>query len=65
MTTEIQRESAQVYKFPARGRFATDGAREQSNTVAKFASARIVKAASGSGWYHDAAIEEAERTGKN
>src|ERR1700733_12500411 len=49
--------SAQIYQFPARGRFALN-ARNESQAVE---SQPLVKVAAGSGWYHEAAIQEAER----
>jgi hypothetical protein len=61
MTTSISRGSAQIYEFPPRGRFALNGREEsQVRTQAHPESQPLVKAASGSGWYHDAAIQEAE-----
>jgi len=59
MTTDISPGSARVYEFPRRGRFAArDESRERANLEAQAA----MRAAVGSGWYHDAAIaEEAER----
>jgi hypothetical protein len=58
--------SAQIYRFPPRGRFAPANERDAME-FAGAASARAVKLASGSGWYHEAAIEDAsrgERSGK-
>jgi hypothetical protein len=60
MTTSSDRASAQIYQFPARGRFAAGIAREETPAV-KLSSPHVVKAAVGSGWYHEAAIEDAER----
>ena len=61
MTTSISRGSAQIYEFPPRGRFALNG-RDQSQPRTNLESPPLVKAAAGSGWYHEAAIEEAART---
>ena len=58
MTTSISRGSAQIYEFPPRGRFALNG-RDQSQPGT---NPPLVKVAAGSGWYHEAAIEEAART---
>jgi hypothetical protein len=55
--------SAKIYQFPLRGRFAA-GQSEAGSTVLP----QGMKIASGSGWYHDAAIQDAvnaERGGKN
>jgi hypothetical protein len=68
--------SAKIYPFPARGRFAAGGqigghVSDQVDASVPAASIQLlrgVKIASGSGWYHDAAIQEAikaERAGKN
>jgi hypothetical protein len=60
MTTSISRGSAQIYEFPPRGRFALNG-RDESQPRADLESQPLVKVASGSGWYHDAAIQEADK----
>lgn len=61
MTTNISRGSAQIYAFPPRGRFA-QGAREEQQPRTSLEAQAALRAAVGSGWYHDAAIaEEAER----
>jgi hypothetical protein len=59
MTTSIAGGSAQIYEFPPRGRFALNG-RDESHLRANLEAHPLVKVASGSGWYHDAAIQEAE-----
>jgi hypothetical protein len=61
MTTSISRGSAQIYEFPPRGRFALNG-RCESQPRADLEPQPLVKMASGSGWYHDAAIQEAEHS---
>ncbi len=61
MTANFPRESAKIYKFPARGRFAADGPRaDESDSV----SSRIPRTACGSAWYHDEAIQDADRVSK-
>jgi hypothetical protein len=65
MTTNSQAESAKIYTFPARGRFARDDRRDDSNQNANLASARVSTAAIGDAWYHDEAIREDDRTRKN
>lgn len=59
MTTESQRETATIYTFPARGRFAAGGGSEGPiREIGQRAAPTVV----GSGWYHDEAIrEEQER----
>jgi hypothetical protein len=63
MTTSSDRASAQIYQFPARGRFAASTVRDE--TTAALNSPQVVKSAVGSGWYHEAAIEDAERARPN
>jgi hypothetical protein len=73
MTTNIsgspnEAGSAKIYTFPLRGRFALRDQRDDTMAGASAALPRGVKFASGSGWYHDAAIQEAakaDRAGKN
>lgn len=63
MTVNANRGSAKIYEFPARGRFAqndrveSDGAAANSMTLPR--AARLV---SGGAWYHDEAIQQAEKT---
>ena len=59
--TSIPGGSAQIYEFPARGRFALYG-RDESQPRTNVEAQPLVKVASGSGWYHDAAIQEAEHS---
>jgi hypothetical protein len=61
MTTTISSGTAQIYQFPPRGRFALS-TESQARSVE---SQPLVKVAAGSGWYHDAAIQEAERPRSN
>jgi hypothetical protein len=65
MTTSIPRGSARIYEFPLRGRFA-QGRREEQPTPINLEAQAALRAAVGSGWYHDAAIaEEAGRLSKD
>jgi Protein of unknown function (DUF2735) len=65
MTTNFPQEtpqvSAKIYQFPARARKAVDGRREQTNPALDLVSPRVSLAAVGSGWYHEAAIQESKR----
>lgn len=64
MSTSMSRESATIYTFPPRGRYAI---REQEVSAAD-ALSRGVKVSTGSGWYHEEAIRaarEAEQGRKN
>lgn len=65
MTTNVHRESAKIYTFPARGRFAAGAAQERTVTDKSWASTRVASAALGSAWYHEEAIREAELPRKN
>lgn len=60
MTDHPSRETAKIYQFPIRPRTQ----KTRSALVAKPADARTPnypRTDSGSGWYHDAAIREAEQ----
>jgi hypothetical protein len=62
MTANFPRDSATIYKFPATGRFAADGLRTDESDSAP---ARTPRTACGSAWYHDEAIQDADRVSKN
>jgi hypothetical protein len=64
MTTNIHRESAKIYQFPSRISTTVDGHRDEVKSATTLTSPRVAEAASGSGWYHDAAVKEAERARK-
>ena len=64
MTTNLDQASAQIIQFPARGRFAVAAQLVESQAVDAAAS-RVARIAIGSAWYHDEAIEQAERDRKN
>ena len=67
MSTSLSRTSATIFTFPPRGRYAI---REQDTSVpvAGVQLTHGVKFSSGSGWYHEEAIQaaiEAEQGRKN
>ena len=63
MTTNVHSGSAKIYQFPARGRFSAGALREDAKPASVPAlSPRAARAVPGSGWYHEEAILEAERT---
>lgn len=64
MITEIPRESAKIYQFPARGRATSGSHRQGAKAAADLASALGSKAISASGWYHEAAVQEAAQDHK-
>ena len=58
MTTDSQGRSARIYQFPVRS--VARVAEERSKSVMEVLAMRYPATASGSGWYHEAAIQEAE-----
>ena len=66
MSTSVSRASATIFTFPPRGRYAI---REQDTSMPATAQLPLgVKVSSGSGWYHEEAIQaarEAEQGRKN
>lgn len=64
MAMNLQQASAKVYQFPKRGRFATVGDRQDTRLAAEAAALRPPKMVVGSGWYHEAAIQEAAQAAK-
>jgi hypothetical protein len=63
MTANVNRGSAQIYEFPARGRFAQ--AERGDTTTTTNLLPRLAKVASSGAWYHDEAIQQAEQVRKN
>jgi hypothetical protein len=49
--------SAKIYTFPPRGRFALANQHEANDLAGNAQLPRGVRIASGSGWYHEAAIQ--------
>ena len=64
MSTDIQRESARIYAFPARARKSGSRVNEQPASVVELALRRLPNVDFGSGWYHEAAIEDAQKETK-
>ena len=67
MRTTVQHESAKIYTFPKRAQTKVEkysSCTDQTNSVASLPSRRVANVAVGSGWYHEAAIEEAKRDSK-
>jgi hypothetical protein len=66
MAANIQRESAIIYAFPTKAQRASGYRRDRSAMASEVAEAlRLKRTDFGSGWYHDAAIEEAAGEKKN
>ena len=64
MTETSHRESAKIYQFPPGGRASLGGRREATKPTANLIPAAVSKAAVGSSWYHEAAIEDADQARK-
>jgi hypothetical protein len=62
MNPSFHQGSAEIYQFPVGGR-ASLGIRRNDTPVVD--APRVTEAACGSGWYHEAAIEDAKRTGEH
>ena len=62
MTTSHDRGSAEIYQFPPRGRFVVAARRPKS--AAGIALSRPTTTAFSGSWYHEEAIQEAERARK-
>ena len=60
MTINTDRASAKIYEFPARGRYAIVTQRDEAKPLA-FSTAPRARVVMGGAWYHDEAIQEAER----
>jgi len=59
MTTDSPGRTARIYKFPVRT--AVHSSEQCAKPVTDISSVRYPAAASGSGWYHETAILEAEQ----
>jgi hypothetical protein len=61
MNPQVQQGSAKIYQFPVGGRASLSVRRPEAQPA--IAAPRICEA--GSSWYHEAAIEDAKRTGEH
>jgi hypothetical protein len=65
MNTSLNHGSAKIYQFPAGGRSALGGRRdEETKAVTDSASSCVSDAACSSSWYHEAAITAAMHESK-
>jgi hypothetical protein len=64
MTTSFSGESATIYEFPLRGRFAAAARGDETVRTMTPASLETVKV-TGEAWYHEAAISDADKSRKN
>jgi hypothetical protein len=65
MTTIGNRGSARLYEFPKRVPTTLDGHRSDAKPVVDANAPKLAETAFGSGWYHDEAVKESERTRKH
>ncbi|HSI41533.1 MAG TPA: DUF2735 domain-containing protein [Xanthobacteraceae bacterium] len=65
MTTSLHRPSATIYAFPKGGRASIAGNRGTDRLLRELAELNLPATSFGSGWYHDAAIQDAEPVRKN
>ena len=61
VTMVRERETAKIYVFTPRTRVTHPTVREEDRALASASSERFADAGSGSAWYHEAAIREADR----
>ena len=61
MSSDFNPGSAKIYQFPVGGRAAVTGKRDITKSIDNPVG-RIGKVPASSGWYHEAAVLEDERT---
>jgi uncharacterized protein DUF2735 len=64
LTTGLDRSSATIYQFPARGRYAAAARGIHAASMTDRVSPHVTRTVLGSAWYHDEAIR-AERAEKD
>jgi len=64
MTTTIHRESAKIYQFPMGGRAGLASLRSAAKPADDRFGAPSPQIVFGGGWYHDAAVQEADQVRK-
>jgi hypothetical protein len=65
MTTDTGCGSAKIYQFPARGRFVAGDNLGANKFAVGFTLPDCGQTVLGSAWYHDEAVQDAERVRKN
>jgi hypothetical protein len=65
MTSNIERDTATIYQFPLRGRFAPLSPFADSTQASALVPSRATAAALDGSWYHAEAILEAELAPKH
>jgi hypothetical protein len=64
MTRSLHQESAKIYQFPVQTRTAGASYCGPSRPVTDIRTTQYVHVDCGAGWYHEAAIQDAERANK-
>jgi hypothetical protein len=64
MSTQLRTETAKIYQFPRRTELGPDGRRREDRTATALDARGVLGVECGSGWYHQAAIDEANRPRK-
>ena len=64
MTANSNRGAAKIYQFPAGGRAGLGSLGDETRPVENFAAPRLARVACGSAWYHEEAVQSAERAPK-
>ena len=64
MTASSYQQSAKIYQFPTGGRAALAGRRDEAMPVENSATPRIAGVAAAGAWYHEEAVQTAERARK-
>ena len=60
-TTGIHRESAKIYTFKAKVRSTADSFHGKTGSVTELVAKRLPNIACGSAWYHEEAVQSADR----
>ena len=64
MTTNLGRELAKIYQFPTRRPLGGNALRGKIKSTADLKTVQLPEVSFGSGWYHEAAICDADRNQK-
>lgn len=65
MKANSVRGSATIYQFPVGGRSALGGQSHEARSSGSLAAVRVAKVAASGAWYHEEAMQEAQRVRKN
>jgi hypothetical protein len=62
MTMNSHHGSARIYEFTPRAQLLAKSRREEAQRISELKMQSLPYVASGGAWYHDAAVQESERT---